>query len=327
MSKRRILVTGGSGFLGSALVKRLASKGHFVRVFDNGSRSSTQQVFSSQENIEQVVGDIRNADAVFQAIQGVDLVIHLAAINGTKNFYEKPDLVLDVGVRGILHVLDGCSSAGVHDLIVASSSEVYQTPVTLPTNETEALKISDPLNPRYSYGGSKIITELLTLHMGRSRLRRALLFRPHNVYGPAMGNEHVVPELIYKAIQAIQKSPKDPVPFPIQGDGSQTRAFIHIDDMIDGIELLIERGEHLQIYHIGNPEEISIALLAEKIMRHFGRKASFQYEPSPMGQTQRRCPNIDKMKRLGFSPKISIDQGLSSVIEWYTTNSKAIIGI
>lgn len=317
MDKRRILVTGGSGFLGAALVKRLASKGHFVRVFDNGFRTSTQQAFSSQENIQLVNGDIRNAEAVFQAIQGVDLVIHLAAINGTKFFYQEPDLVLDVGVKGILHVLDGCQMAGVDDLIVASSSEVYQTPESVPTDETEPLKIPDPLNPRYSYGGSKMITELLTLNMGRTRFRRALVFRPHNIYGPAMGREHVIPELIYKAIQAIQKSPKGPVPFTIQGDGSQTRAFIHIDDMIDGIEILIDRGEHLQIYHIGNPEEISIAHLAEKVMHFFDRESQLQCEASTLGSTDRRCPNIDKIKRLGFSPKISIDQGLAPVIEWY----------
>lgn len=314
---RRILVTGGSGFLGAALVERLVQKGHFVRVFDNGFRTSTQKDFSLNDNLEKVQGDIRDADAVLQAMQTVDLVIHLAAINGTAFFYQKPKLVLEVGVRGILNVLDGCLKAGIDDLIVASSSEVYQTALSCPTDETEPLKVPDPLNPRYSYGGSKIITELLTLNYARHEFKRALLFRPHNIYGPSMGKEHVLPQFIAKAMTAIEKHPKGLVPFKIQGDGTQTRAFIHIDDMIDGIEILIDKGEHLQIYHIGNPEEISMAKLAEKVMRHFGREIELQYTPLLPGSTQRRCPNIDKMKRLNFSPKISIDQGLASVIEWY----------
>jgi dTDP-glucose 4,6-dehydratase/UDP-glucose 4-epimerase len=147
-----------------------------------------------------------------------------------------------------------------------------------------------------------------------------VVFRPHNVYGPAMGWEHVLPQFILKALDKISQHPQGPVLFPIQGDGTQTRAFIHIDDMVDGIVLLLERGVHMNIYHVGNPIETTMAQLARKVIAYFGREIHLQKEPLPMGSTQRRCPNIDKIKSLGFSPKISLDAGLPSMIEWYREN-------
>jgi dTDP-glucose 4,6-dehydratase/UDP-glucose 4-epimerase len=320
MKKRTILVTGGTGFLGAALVRKLVDLGHEVRVLDNGFRSTATRLSDIMDKIEFIQADVRDAAVVSDALRRVDSVIHLAAINGTEFFYSKPDLVLDVGVRGILNVIDGCKKQGVRELIVASSSEVYQTPRTIPSDESESLIVPDVLNPRYSYGGSKIITELLVIHQCKTDFERAILFRPHNVYGPAMGLEHVIPQLILRAIQTIEKNPKGLVPFKIQGDGSQTRAFIHIDDMIDGIVLLLEKGEHQNIYHIGNPEEVKIADLAKKIVRSLGRECEIVQGELQQGSTQRRCPNIDKIKKLGFNPKIALDAGLPPVIEWHVEN-------
>lgn len=321
MNRRRILVTGGTGFLGAALVRRLVVEGHAVRVLDNGFRSSIQRLSDLMDDIEWIQADIRNSESVAQAIVGMDSVIHLAAVNGTEFFYSKPALVLEVGVRGILNVLEGCLKAGVLDLLVASSSEVYQTPSKIPTDENEMLRVPDPLNPRYSYGGSKIITELLALNYGRSQFQRTVIFRPHNVYGPDMGWEHVLPQYIVRALSKMALYPDGPVPFSIQGDGRQTRAFIHIDDMIDAILLLLKRGEHLNIYHVGNPKETTMADLAKKVVGYLGREIQLQFDPLPLGSTERRCPNIDKIQALGFAPKISLDQGLPSMIEWYKAHA------
>ena len=322
---KKILVTGGTGFIGAACVRRLLACGYSVRILDNGFRSDIETHKGS--NVEMIEGDIRDSQIVMQATQGVDAVIHLAAINATEYFYTKPALVLDVGVRGILNVIDGCIKNNVKNLMVASSSEVYQTPSQVPADETEFLKIPDVLNPRYSYGGSKIMTELLTLNYGRSHFERAIVFRPHNVYGLEMGWEHVIPQFILRAVEAIKHNPTGPVPFPIQGDGKQTRAFIHIDEMIDGIMLLLEKGEHLNVYHIGKPEEITIGELAKKVVQHFGREVELNPNALPMGCTERRCPNIDKMKQLGFSPRISLDQGLPEVIDWYVNAERKIVTI
>ncbi|MDP1608998.1 MAG: NAD-dependent epimerase/dehydratase family protein [Chlamydiales bacterium] len=322
MMGKKILVTGGMGFLGAALVRRLISSDHVVRVLDNGFRSNPEKFADVINEIEMVSADIRDAEAVYQAIRGVDTVIHLAAVNGTEFFYSKPDLVLEVGVKGILNVLDGCIKAGVDDVIVASSSEVYQTPDQIPTDETASLMIPDVTNPRYSYGGSKILTELMALHYGKSHFKRICLFRPHNVYGPDMGYEHVLPQFIVRAAELIELYPSGRVPFPIQGSGEQTRAFIHIDDMVEGMILLLEKGENSQIYHIGNPEEMTIAQLTKKIAAYFGREFSLQEGALQMGSTERRCPDISKIKSLGFSPKISLNEGLPSIIDWYTKHRK-----
>ena len=319
---RRILVTGGTGFLGSALVRRLISLGHFVRVIDNEFRSSIDRLKSCKDQIDWVKGDIRDPKAVLTSMENIDTVIHLAAINGTKFFYERPDLVLDVGVRGILNVLDGCKKWEISDLIVASSSEVYQTPLKIPTDEKEPLKVPDVSNPRYSYGGSKIITELLAMNYQGTPRQRTVIFRPHNVYGPDMGGEHVLPELIVKILKSIKSHPSGPLPLEIQGSGHESRCFIHIDDMVDGIVLLMESGKHRQIYHVGNPEEISMADLAQKLAAYFGRNLALKPGPLSLGSTLRRCPSIEKIKQLGFSPKISLDQGLASIVEWYRKNHK-----
>ena len=185
--KRCYLVTGGLGFIGSALVRRLVKVGHKVRVLDNQFRSSCTHLKDIEKKFEFIEGDIRDAEVVHRAMRGVDSVWHLAFINGTENFYSKPDLVLEVGVKGMVNVLDACIKEKVGELMLASSSEVYQTPSVVPTNEQVSLSIPDPLNPRYSYAAGKIISELMAINYGRKYLDRVVIFRPHNVYGPDMG--------------------------------------------------------------------------------------------------------------------------------------------
>ena len=145
--------------------------------------------------------------AVKDAIRGADCVCHLAYINGTEFFYSKPDLVLEVAVKGMVNVLDACVEHGVREFILASSSEVYQTPPLIPTPETVPLSVPDVLNPRYSYGGGKIISELLLINYGRKFFDRAMIFRPHNVYGPDMGTEHVIPQFITR-MEALAAEPR-----------------------------------------------------------------------------------------------------------------------
>src|SRR5256885_413244 len=257
----RYLVTGAGGFIGSALVRALLKNGNDVRALDNESRGSRDRLRDVEPQIEWIDGDVRDASTVARAVQGVDAVCHLAAINGTEFFYSRPELVLEVAVKGMLNVLDACIAHGVGELFVASSSEVYQTPAQVPTDETVALSIPDPLNPRYSYGGGKIISELLTLNYGRKKLQRAVIFRPHNVYGPDMGWEHVIPQPTLGLPKLCQKS-KGTIVLPIEGSGQETRSFVFIDDLIAGLMLVLEKGEHLAIYNIGTEDEISIKQLA-----------------------------------------------------------------
>jgi nucleoside-diphosphate-sugar epimerase len=317
---RNFLITGGTGFLGAALARRLVGDGHYVRIFDDNSRGAPRRLADIVKGLELVQGDVRDCEGVSKAVSGSDIVVHLAAINGTRFFYSKPDLVLNVGVRGILSVIDACRANKVRDLLVASSSEVYQTPPRIPTDETAPLTVPDVLNPRYSYAGSKIISELLALNFGRTSFGRVTIFRPHNVYGPDMAWEHVVPQFCLRAMDLIALHPRGPLPFPIQGGGTQTRAFIYIDDMIDGLLTLIEKGGHLEVYHVGNPEEVTIADVARLVVREFGRDIEIQPSSLPPGSIPRRCPDIDKLKKLGFAPRVRFAVGVQETVAWYRKN-------
>jgi len=318
---KRYLVTGGTGFIGSALVKRLVNKGYFVRVLDNNIRGATNRLKEVLAKIEFIEGDIRDINIVENACKDIDSVIHLAYINGTEYFYKMPELVLDVGVKGILNVIDSCIKHKIKELIVASSSEVYQTAHRIPTDESVPLIVPDVLNPRFSYGAGKIITEMIAVNYGRKYFDRVLIFRPHNVYGPEMGWEHVIPEFILRIKEISKNETLNKIKFPIQGTGNETRAFIYIDDFIDGLMIVLEKGEHLGIYHIGTMEEVTIEKVARTIGNYFGKDLLIQPSEKLKGSTERRCPDITKLRGLGFTPNISLDKGILKTAKWYDENS------
>jgi nucleoside-diphosphate-sugar epimerase len=318
----RILVTGGSGFIGSGLVKALVEAGHSVRVLDDNSRGSPRRLTEVAKDIEFVTGDVRNAADVANATQGVDEVHHLAFVNGTEFFYSQPDLVLDVGVRGMVNVIDACRKRGIGTLVLASSSEVYQTPPKVPTDETAPLVIPDPLNPRYSYGGGKLISELMAINYGRKYFNRVLIFRPHNVYGPDMGWEHVVPQLALRLNAAAEAQPSGTLRLEIQGTGKETRSFCFIDDLVAGVMVMREKGEHLGIYHVGTMEEVTIADLAHRIAGIYGREITLVAGKPAPGGTARRCPDISKLAKLGYKPRVSLSEGLRPTLDWYRQNAQ-----
>ena len=295
----------------------MVKEGYNVRVLDNDARGAKERLKDVYDKIEFIKADVKDADAVRKACAGVDSVIHLAYINGTEYFYKMPELVLEVGVKGMTNVIDGCINENVKEIVLASSSEVYQTAEKIPTDENEPLKIPDPLNPRYSYGGGKIISELLAINYGRKHFDRVIIFRPHNIYGPDMGWEHVVPQFIFRMKGLRRKSKDKNVEFPIQGTGKQTRAFCFIDDFIDGLMLVLERGEHMNIYHIGTMEEIPIEKVAEEVGKYFGKKVEIIPKKPAEGSTLRRCPDIAKLKKLGYKPKVPFKEGLKITADWY----------
>lgn len=321
MTAKPYLVTGGTGFIGAAVVKRLLREGRAVRVLDNNSRGAARRLGDVAGAFEMIEADIRDAPAVARAAKGVAGVYHLAYVNGTEFFYSKPDLVLDVAVRGMINVLDACRAAGVGELILASSSEVYQTPPRVPTDETAPLTVPDPLNSRYSYGGGKIICELLAINHGRKNFDRVLIFRPHNVYGPDMGWEHVLPQFALRFARLAAEQPRGAIRFPIQGTGAETRAFNHIDDFVNGLMILAAKGEHLGIYHIGAMEEVAIADVARLTARCFKRDIEIVPGQLQKGGTPRRCPDIAKLAALGYRPRVMLAEGLPGLVDWYRANA------
>jgi nucleoside-diphosphate-sugar epimerase len=321
MIKKSYLVTGGSGFIGAALSRRLIEDGFNVRVLDDNSRGSLRRLNGLEDDYEFIRGDIRDPDSVSKACYGMDGVCHLAYVNGTEFFYSRPELVLDVGVNGMTNVINGCRAHGVGELVLASSSEVYQTPEVVPTPEDVPLTVPDPLNPRYSYGGGKIICELLALNFGRKDIADVKIFRPHNVYGPDMGWEHVLPQFVLRMMAAHADNPTGDLAFPIQGTGQETRAFAYIDDLVAGVRTMMDRGDHLGIYNIGTDEEVAIADVAAMVGKHFGRHINVIAGELQVGSTRRRCPDISKLGLLGYAPQTLLRDGLPVLAEWYVNHA------
>jgi len=316
----RHLVTGGAGFIGSALAHRLVKEGHAVTVLDRFSRGKAERL---PTKALQIKGDIRDRQAVQRAVRAADVIWHLAYVQGTQTFYADPKDVIDVALGGIMNVLNACEDHAVvegerKELILVSSSEVYQNPPEgmFPTDETVPLSVPDVTNPRYSYGGGKIASEIATLAYSQADiLKRAVIVRPHNVYGADMGFEHVIPEFAVRMLDLMAVNGSD---FHIQGSGKETRSFCHIDDCVDGLMVALAQGEDRNVYHLGNPyEEHSIEELAYEVARIFGMGIDIVPGKLPKGSPTRRLPSITKLALLGFQPAVTLEKGLRGTLDWY----------
>src|SRR3989338_9611649 len=226
MSKR-VLITGGGGFIGYHLARHLLKNSYNITILDNFARSKADEELDKlldEYNTTFITGDVTKPET-FRALNNeFDYIYHLAAINGTENFYKIPDKVLKVGVLGIINILDWFSKQNKGKLMFASSSETYAGTLKLinafpiPTPEEVSLVIDDPSNVRWSYGAGKIIGEVAVHSYARVHgMKNLVIIRYHNIYGPRMGKDHVIPQFIERII-------KKETPFKIFG-GQETRTF------------------------------------------------------------------------------------------------------
>lgn len=274
------------------------------------------QALIKKKNVVFINVDLTEKAELSKLPKDCDTVFHLAAINGTRFFYEIPHLVLKTNALTLMNILDWCASA-CPKLVWTSSSEVYAaassvTEIPVPTNESVPLVIDDVYNRRYSYGGSKIFGELLCLNYARANKLQVTIIRPHNIYGPRMGTEHVIPEFILRIIGREKV-------FKIYG-GEQTRAFCYIDDFVKACALVNNTpGLSNQIFHIGSDkDEIKINDLARKMFDLFGFHPEIQYLDPPEGSVARRCPDITKARiSIKYEPHISLEDGLVRTYNWY----------
>ena len=311
--KKTYLVTGGQGFIGKAVSLSLLEKNQNVVVLDNNFRE--KKFFLKHKNLKIIKGDIRKKNDLNKIKTKIHSVIHLAAINGTKNFYDKSDLVLEVGVKGIINIIDFCKDKNIKEIFLASSSEVYQTPPNFPTDENVRLIIPNPHNPRFSYSSTKIISEILLLNS--NYFKKAVIFRPHNIYGADMGKKHVIPELIIKILKSKNS-------LKIQGNGKNSRSFCYIDDFVKGLNLIIKKGKHKEIYNIGNEEEIKIIDLTKLLIKLLKKDLKIITSAKSFYNANRRLPDLTKLKKLGYKPKINLNKGLNNTIDWYKIHYKKL---
>ena len=316
--KKKILITGGTGFIGSAITNKLAIDNDVI-VVDNNQRGFNKRLDKIRNKIKIINFDIRDEKQFINASKDVDTIIHAAYVNGTETFYKKPKEIVDIAIKGMLNVLNACEMNKIRELVLLSSSEVYHHAKIIPTPEDISLIIPDIKNPRFSYGGGKIASELMLMSYCKENFDKAIIIRPHNVYGPDMGREHVIPQLIDK-LNFIKKNNSKIL--EIQGDGSETRAFIHIDDFVEGFDIALKKAQHLDIINIGNDREIKILELVKMILKVMKIDCNIKSGELRKGSTLRRCPDISKLRQLGFKPNILLEHSLSEIIKWYSNNKK-----
>jgi len=314
----KVLVTGGTGFIGLDLAVNLAKSGANVTICDNNFRGHFDGVVSKSienYNLKFIKCDLTDIDQFEKLDKDYDEIYHLAAINGTENFYKIPEKVLKVNIMTTLNLLDWVVGLEKKPKILfSSSSETYAgtSDKQIPTPEDVTLSIDDVSNPRFSYAGSKMIGELLFFNYARQHDLDMRIVRYHNIYGPRMGFEHVMPQFSIRVLKGED-------PFVVYG-AENTRAFCFVSDASEATKMVM-RCEKVknQIVNIGNDrEEIKISDLAEQILTLSGRDVTIEHEAAPKGSVKRRCPDIQKLKNLvGYNPKVDLENGLEELFLWY----------
>ena len=318
--KETILVTGGSGFLGFSLVNKLLKTKNKIIVYDNDFRGNFNKYIKKTKNLKLIKGDIRDYKKLKKVVDVSNRIYHLAFINGTNNFYEHPKLVMDVGINGTVNILDLClKSKKLKNFHYASSSEVYYKPKKYPASEEEFLTVPDPSNPRFSYSGSKILGELLTFNYLKKTKIKHNIFRPHNVFGPQMGFEHVIPQIIEKIYKSSNKFKSKNSVIKIQGSGKETRSFCFVDDAVEQIINVSKKGKNKEVYNIGQKMEITINRLIQDIAKILKIKVRVYRGKLKLGSVKRRCPDMQKTSKLK-SLNNNYHNGLKLTVEWYRNN-------
>ena len=298
------VVTGGAGFLGSHLCEYLVDRGHRVICVDN-------LVTSSLKNLEHLRGDefvFANHDVTerIEISEPVHFVFHFAALASPVDYLRMPLHSLKVGSYGTHHAL-GLAKWKRARFLLASTSEVYGDPQEHPQPETYWGHVN-PIGPRGVYDEAKRYAEALTMAYHNQQGVDTAIVRIFNTYGSRMrpNDGRAIPTFVRQAL-AEQ-------PLTVYGDGSQTRSFCYVDDLIRGIVLLAESGEHLPV-NLGNPEERTLLELAETIKRIAGTSSEIVFEALPVDDPQQRRPDITRAKQvLGWEPEISLEDGLSRLL-------------
>jgi nucleoside-diphosphate-sugar epimerase len=309
---RTLLVTGGAGFIGTSLTRRLLEHNRVV-VLDNGARNALgQSELMGHANLRIVTADVLDAPAVREAMRGCQIVIHLAAIAGVDTVLRMPVTTMKVSLIGTYNVLEAAvAEGGVERFIDFSTSEVFGA-YAYKVSEGDVTSLGAVGEARWTYAVSKLATEHLAHNYKVQYGLPALSVRPFNVYGPGQVGEGAIHRFIVKALGNEDVE--------IHNEGSQIRAWCYVDDIVDAVLLCLEKPEAVgQAFNIGNPRSVcTIYHLARMVMRLSGSRSQLRFVNWPYTDVELRIPNIAKARSvLGFEPKVDLEEGLLRTIEWY----------
>jgi len=317
-----VLITGGAGFIGFHLARFHAARGDRVHVMDSLFKSQGRpdpelEQLHREPGVRAHILDLTRPITDVDITEPLDLVYHLAAINGTRLSYEIPYDVARTNLLATINLLDWLKGRPVGRIIYTSSSEVYACCekfglLPIPTPETVPVVFEQPTPTRFSSGSSKFMGEVLCLHFGAANKVPATVVRYHNIYGPRMGQKHVIAEFILRAHRREN-------PFAIYG-GDETRAYCHVDDAVQATwQVATCPAAEQQIVHIGNPtEEINSRQLAELVLSLMNINLPIREGGRRDASVSRRCPDTTKLAQLtGFRARLGLRQGLPGTIQWY----------
>jgi UDP-glucose 4-epimerase/UDP-glucuronate decarboxylase len=313
-----VLLLGGAGFIGTHLARRLVAEGQRVTIVDDFSRGRDDAdlaALRSHPFVDVLSGDL-TSPGTWQALpSGWDQIYLLAAVVGVRNVESDPSRVLRVNTLAALHLLDWVAPG--ERVFFASTSEVYAGGVDagiveVPTAEAAPVMIADVKSPRFAYAISKLLGEAAFVHGARAKDISAVVGRFHNVYGPRMGADHVIPEMSLRALRGED-------PFRVWG-ADQRRAFCYVDDAVEAmLRLMGTPAAAGEIVHIGDDSaETNIGDLAKLVLRVAGTSPELAPMPAPAGSVARRCPDLSKLRTLtGYEPAVSLEDGVQRTFDWY----------
>ena len=314
-SKKQVLVTGGSGFIGSHLVERLLAEEARVRVCGRSRTKLEYMLGQAAADVEFLAGDLAVMEFAEQACRNQEAVFHLAAnVAGVGYNSTHPGSILFDNATVGLNILEAAVRQGVERIGLTSSACIYRRFASVPTPEDEGF-LDDPEPSNLGYGWAKRLLEVQARCYVEQYPIKVALPRPYNAYGPRDDFEwetsHVIPALIRKVLEGQN-------PIPVWGDGSQTRSFLYVSDFVEGLMLTLERHPECEPINIGSSEEVTIADLIQLIIDLTGSQAEIEFDLSKPGGQPRRIGDYRKAHELlGFAAKVPLAEGLQRTIRWY----------
>ncbi|OGX34841.1 MAG: NAD-dependent dehydratase [Omnitrophica WOR_2 bacterium RIFCSPLOWO2_02_FULL_50_19] len=313
MTKKKILVTGAGGFIGSHLTERLSASGYAVKAFvhyNSGNSWGWLESSKCKERVEIISGDIRDADIVRHAMRDVEIVFHLAALVGIPYSYHSPEAYVETNIKGSLNILQAANDFGVKKVIHTSTSEIYGTAQFVPISENH------PVNPQSPYAATKAAADFLALSFHRSFDLSVVVIRPFNTYGPRQSCRAIVPTIVTQILEGKRELRL--------GSLHPSRDLTYVDDTVDGFLKAAASNKGIgEVINLGTGSEISIGGLAKLIAGILGSGVKI------VSDEKRKRPKKSEVERLladnkkagellGWKPKFSLEDGIRKTVEWFS---------